>query len=770
MKYRHLGYLAKGEEAAPEPCGLSKEDIDAIVNFLPPIGASSKRASEVVTEGIRTNLRELLETISLVPTREAIANFVNLMVEQHGLSLVVPGDSIGTNAGSGLSAIITQLTLNTFHRAGFSETVTALKKLENLIHAKPVRADEACIVVFQKRGITFEEVLGLTKRYVGSIVSDFVRDYDIIPYSSLKNMWLHETFLNEVPGMQGSRLPHNVFRLYLRPEVMSQQRVTITMLVAALRSYNKNSIFSVAHGSQLDGVIDIIVNTKNVASNPSDNTNILECTLFEKSILPFLPSMHVKGIPGIRVWTPVRQKVMRLVSKEKKLMQMANWYQHLEDVGINVPREDSSYYFLYLDKAVEVRTGVNIENLDILFRAVNIQIVHYFVNKRVLIVQCPNVDIPPGSSLKKKPETPSQIIAMYVSEAEKAYKEERKAIQRKITILSNKSGEALSRAIAIQCNIPRPDIVKSSEYVYAVTQNVTTKLEETIVLFNRLMATEHVDRRYSYSNNMHVMAEVLGIEVAVASQHYELYEIVTDSDTYINSSINVLIIDTIMSRGKPAGATFVGISRHPSNALAAATLERAGSIFTKKSIVGEKKSIRENVSSTICVGMKPPVGTGSVIVAKDITERNGEKHRVIDDEIPKAFMRDINYVPPVATYNLQDESNERYALLTTIEQEGVAVPSSGLLEVSDRNNVDNKRFNLLDRLGEIIASNKEKIVIADIRPFEEVSPTALESKRIISKTKKILGKNEVELLSLGSYLVVLQGYYKKDYPRESVRA
>lgn len=764
MKYKYLGYE---ENTVPEPRPLTKDDIDAIVNSLPVINASTRRASDVVTAGIRDTLREFLEVVSLVPTQEALDRFIAIMVEHHGLSLVVPGDSIGSNAGSGLSAIITQLTLNTFHRAGFSETVTALKKLENLINAKPVRVDEACIVVFQKRGISFEEALDLAKRYVGSLVQDFVGDYRILPYAEAvkESVWLRPEFLQDFSGMRDRALPNNIFRLYLRPEIMYQHRVTVTMIADTLRKYNdkfKTSLYSVAHGSHLDGVIDIIVNVNGV-DNPSGDMNVLECTLFEERVLPHLSSINVKGIPGIKVWTPVRQKVMRLVSTEKKLKKMPNWYQHLEDVGINVPRGDPTYYFLYLDKTVEVRTGVNVVNLQILFSVVNISIVYYFPTKRVLIVKCPVVTPYPG--VKKTPESPSQIVAMHVSYHENLYKEEKKAIQRRVSVLSGLEGEKLSRRIAIECDIPRPDIVKKSEYVYVVTQNSTTKLEQSVELFNRLMATEHVDRRYTSSNNMHVMAETHGIEVSGASQNYELYEIITDSDTYVNPSINILIIDTITSRGKPTGATYVGISRHPTNALAAATLERAGSIFTKKSIIGEKKNLRENVSSTICVGLLAPVGTGSVVVAKSITELNNSTHWVIDDEIPTAFMRSKDYVPAKEEVNIQDESARRFQLLTAVEQEGEDIPRSGLLEVSDRNNVDNRRFNLLDRLTEIILTNKAPIVIQDIRPVEALSNSARRSKKATSKMGKLFKKSNGKLQSLTGFLLVVTSFYGSNFPR-----
>lgn len=758
-KYDYLGYEEKNTSLTPR--FLTKDDIRYIIERLPDIDASTTRASQVVTDGIKKNLEEMLENVKLVPTQEAIDRFVEIMRLQHGLCLVVVGDSIGSNAGAGLSAIITQLTLNTFHRAGFSETVTALRKLENLIHAKTERIDEACIVVFQKRGITFEEALKLTGDYVGCIVSDFIRDYDILKYQDVANNaaaneWLWENHLVQIKGVEANREPVNVFRLYLKTEMMCRHRVTVRKIADVIRSYNNKfdePLFFVTHGSHLDGVIDIIVSVRGI-ENVTKNRNVLECAIFEKSVYPFFPSLHVKGIPGIRVWTPVRTKVTALITAEKKLSNLPVWYRHLEDVGIKVEESDD-LYLLYLDKLTEVRTGLNYENVKIFFEYIretygDLEILHHFEGKRVLIVRCK--------------ESPVKYVNGLVKAAAKEHKKEIKA-ERKLVGIMRAGEENIGRIITMSTDFPRPTTVLRSEYIYVVTQNVTKKLEHTITLFNSLMASPVVDRRYSYSNNMHVMAETLGIEVATASQHYELFEIITGSDAYINPSINVLIIDTIMSRGKPAGATFTGIARHPTNALAASTLERAGSIFTRKSVIGEKKNIRENVSSAICVGLRAPVGTGSVMVVKEIREK-GVKRWAVDDEIPTAFMYDENY-RPVKQERIEDESNERYEMHSRLDDDGVS--NTGIVDVSDRNNIDAKRFSLVDRLVEIVKLNKTeagiRFVIKDVRSFTVVDDMKEKSIKNIERATGMLQANKVPLNSLMSFIAAASPFYAGDLPR-----
>jgi hypothetical protein len=744
-------YLGDDESQPPEPRLLKTKEIDQIVNALPEINAATKKASEVMTSGIRSLLREFLEHVRMVPEKETIQLLIDFINEHHGLSLVVPGDSIGTNGASGLSAIITQLTLNTFHRAGFSETISALNKLESLINAKPVRKDEACIIVFQKRGTTFEEARLMASKYVGSVISDFISDYSIMNYETVDfetNYWLDSNFLESYFTAGTKVTPVNVFRFSLNVINMSKHKVKVEQIAEVL-SRNSEKIktkkgqpFFVAHGSQLDGVIDIIFHA--TVDNPKLVGNI-ECVNFEKYILPSLPKLTVKGIPNLKVWTPVKISVMKLVTTEKPLSQMESWYEHLRRAGKKVNKKDK-HYFLFLDKMVEVRTGLNHVNLELLFNELGIEVVHYFTEKRVLIVKC------------EKP--PSEIVAKAVTAAQNRYKEDRKTLRRELTITNSKlSREDLQTLLTIQCDIPRPKIVTTSEYVYVVTQNniAPGKSANAITLYNNVMAMSVVDRRYTYSNNMHVMAEVIGIEASLASQHYELYEIINDSGTYVNSSVIVLIIEFIMSRGKPAGATFVGISRHPSNALATATLERAKSVFTTASIIGEKKPIRENISSTVCMGLPVPVGTGSVVVGKKITLRSGVEEIMIDDEIPTAFYYDKNYVAEKSENTEEDNSQEDINEFNNFfsGDSDVSLPvTGGISSITERTTVNDRSFSISKIIDNLLAyEDKSAIIVPTVfnaNSLINIRRSAL--MKNIKSVKKILTKNNVGLASISMFL------------------
>ena len=655
------GYRQLENHNAREPVPLDENEISAICLNLPPIQGANKAASDVATAGVRETLAELLQDIDI--TKDGLGIFFAKLLELYGTSLVVPGDSIGTNGASGLSAIITQLSLNTFHRAGFSETISALNKLDALIHAKVVRKDEACIVTLARRGTTFEEALTLRQKFVGSTVADFVKDYETFPFNEFGNQSYYpsrsvlDIFTKNQFDSIG-KMFGRVFRIHLNTKEMAKQAVKIGDIANVLETslYNQGTYYYVIPSPHMVGIIDILINPKTESKigptgkdktkeNLTDDRDLLDCTTFEKIVYPSFKHVVVKGIPGIRVWTPVKTTVIKLIETEKPFSKFLEWNKKLSLVGKQIPEGAiPSCFFLYLDRVVEVRTGLNYENLALLFPQVGINIIHHFPEKRVVIVQMPQqaYDHEKGEYIQ-----PSSYISKLVKVEADNYKKLRQQIREKISIeYRSLSKEQQRNMTLLQTGIRRPQLVTASEYVYVVTQNATTKLKETISLYCNLLSSSLVDKRYTYSNNMHVMAEVLGIEVALASQHYELYEIVTDSGTYVNANIITMITEFIMSRGKPYGATFVGIARHPTNATAAATLERAGTVFITTGLVGELKTIKENISSTICVGLITPVGTGAVTVGRFIEvfkDDRIEKVLMINDELPTAFRLDRRY-------------------------------------------------------------------------------------------------------------------------------
>jgi len=162
------------------------------------------------------------------------------------------------------------------------------------------------------------------------------------------------------------------------------------------------------------------------------------------------------------------------------------------------------------------------------------------------------------------------------------------------------------------------------------------------------------------------MAEVLGIEATLNMTIQELQRVIGSSGAYVHPSVIIMIAEFIMSRGTPYGATFTGISRHPGGHLPAATLERAGSVFTKASAMGAAESI-DNISSSIVVAARIKIGTGMCDVGYRYIDENGQEKLAVNESIYKSFRRENKEISEgESAANLQE-------LQSILEKNGVGV-------------------------------------------------------------------------------------------------
>src|SRR5207253_7877329 len=100
---------------------------------------------------------------------------------QHFKSLIAPGTTVGNIAGEAVGSSTTQTTLNTFHTAGSSRSVSSgIEGIKELIYAKLTRKNETCTVYFKNRNLSLREVFDKRSDIVGSVVSDFILKYEIL--------------------------------------------------------------------------------------------------------------------------------------------------------------------------------------------------------------------------------------------------------------------------------------------------------------------------------------------------------------------------------------------------------------------------------------------------------------------------------------------------------------------------------------------------------------------------------------------------------------
>lgn len=701
--------LEGGSETNDEPRLLTEDEINYVVKFLPRAPAADVTAAAVAKQEVVAWIKNTLRQEMICPS--AIPELVETMVKQHTKSLVVPGTAIGITAAEAVGASTTQSTLNSFHFSGQQKSATfGIDAMRDLIFARKNPKNEALTIYFLNKAITYEEVLDARSYIVGSVVKDFVADYDIDSPENLPKYWWHDA----APLLLGTQIPESgkVMRLKLNTVEMFKHKVSIAELASVMeREIPCNAI--PVYGPISDGIIDLYPNpqiiteclrkrSKQLKDIPAE---LAELTYLETIVWPDLDKIRVKGISGIKDLYPIVSPVWRMVLSERKVSE----------------RSVSGSWELLYNPVIMTMTGLTGENLAVLCELAGLKIVSVLADRLLVslpddrfrteagdtVVEMSGVkyrQIPlsavknisgelyveyEGDSSKSLPDNvvkrditrvlklgsrtvnktvskfyrklvqPKQVaqnksVVLEVVPAQTKIKElgpgdyvnakiiaEKRGREEEISIANNEAmvearklesagqREAGAELLKRARNLPRTVLMKAAEFIIAETDG-SNLLE--------IMTLEGIDKERTTCNNMHVIAETLGIEAARNFVIQALSNTIANNNSYVNPAHITFIAEFITSRGEPFGATFTGISRQPGGHLSLSTLERAGKVFTQNALFGRKEDIR-NVSAAVMVGERMSLGSGAFDVAQDIVE-DGVAKTLMNSDLFTGLERD----------------------------------------------------------------------------------------------------------------------------------
>jgi len=209
---------------------------------------------------------------------------------------------------------------DTFHTSGSSKSASfGIDSMRDLIFARKNPKNESCTIYYTNKTLSYEQVLDTRRYIVGSMVSSFVRNYDIDSPNVLQRFWWHDA----APALLKKNVPPStkVLRLFLDIAEMYKYRVTIAELAIVLEREVPPSVVAV-YGPIGDGIIDLyphpelIGKVKDAAAVPPE---LLEITYLETVVYPELKNIRVKGIAGIKQLYPIVSPVWRIVMLERKL-------------------------------------------------------------------------------------------------------------------------------------------------------------------------------------------------------------------------------------------------------------------------------------------------------------------------------------------------------------------------------------------------------------------------------------------------------------------
>ena len=386
MEWVPLKDYENGIDLNDRPRRLTEAEMKYIVDHVPLAPSADPEAAEVSRQGVIEWMMETLRDVFIAPS--AIPDLIQRIIAQHSKSLVVPGTPIGITAAEAVGATTTQMTLNTFHTSGSSKSASfGIDAMRDLIFARKTPKNESSTIYFTDKSATYESVLDSRRYIVGSVVKDFVLDYDIDSPRVLERYWWHDV----APFLLKKEVPDStkVLRLFLNIEEMFKHRVAISDLAAVLEREVPPSSVAV-YGPIGDGIIDlypraaIVADTlkgKEKAVIPPD---LAEVTYLESVVMPDLANIRVKGIAGIRSLYPLVSPVWRVVLLERKLTERDLTNQTLIDyLGPHL----GTAWLLFYNKDVMRMTGLIPENLAALCKLAGLTILAG--NSDLLFVKIP---------------------------------------------------------------------------------------------------------------------------------------------------------------------------------------------------------------------------------------------------------------------------------------------------------------------------------------------------------------------------------------------
>jgi len=132
-----------------------------------------------------------------------------------------------------------------------------------------------------------------------------------------------------------------------------------------------------------------------------------------------------------------------------------------------------------------------------------------------------------------------------------------------------------------------------------------------------LSTIPNVDPMRSFSNDVHEILEVFGIEAVRGAMYEEFMEVF--SGAYVNYHHMITLIDTMTFPGYILSADRFGMSKSDSGVLARSSFEETSKVLFNAAMSGEFDSMK-GVSANIMFGQKPPCGTGLVDILIDETK------------------------------------------------------------------------------------------------------------------------------------------------------
>lgn len=654
------------------PRSLTNKEIEDICNVVPTPFCSDPHTAKRVRKDLVNHIKSAIENIKICPS--AIQDLKDAILFQHCKSQAVPGTPVGMTAAEAIGSVLTQATLNTFHKAGqLSSAASGIDVVKSIIYARKNIKHKSCTIYPTNKLASFREVLDMRKNVVGSMIKDFVESEDIISIEDIKIEWWH-TFFEIPPSVT------KVYRLKLNRKEMYKHGVTPRMIVDALmKNFPENndggSPILCAYSPFNLAIIDVFPVFENIIeplrykpqigkSNKTtkrkdvfkgDIANVLqnvpdliETAYLDSFVAPDIPFIKVKGLTGIKKLIPLVREITEVIFKETKVNEK-DFPQYKDYFEGN----EGKHWMFYLNANNMIKGGISVENISnmlYVILGVNTGDAEKIIFFPYSVEESPEYE-EEMERRRKNPNdkpidiTPLHIIRLRIKNAKDDVSD---------GMILTEDGLFFNENPTPEENIFRSIQIRSSaEYVTAHTEGGNLK---------GLLALPGIDKRLTTSNDMHEINEMFGIEACRSFYLQDLYNVITNSGSYVHPANVAILSELVCNRGMPLGATYIGISGLNSGHLTKAGVERAGEVFSGDALFSKKEDIR-GVSAAVITGTRIPTGSGMCDIGfedkinEEIFTGEPEESSLLMDE---DFLNDItdeieNLIPGGGFYTESDE-------------------------------------------------------------------------------------------------------------------
>jgi DNA-directed RNA polymerase beta' subunit len=280
---------------------LTAKEIEDIIDFVKPTQGIPSRAANAVVNNIKKDLREDLKKQVVYPA--IIPQLKKELRDMYYSTLVQPGESVGVLTAQSIGEKQTQLTLDTFHKAGLSEKIVTegVPRFEELINVTKSPKNICCSVYFTEGTDSMENL----RRTIGNTI------VELRLKSVSKNIRISKEVVNDYWVDAFKILYNDYFTEYtyyisidLDMKILYEYNMDIEFIAEVIEN-NYADLFCVFSPIHI-GKLYIYVKTGIIYEREFSEEQLLyindsnkEQIYMEEVVLPILKELLICGIPGI---------------------------------------------------------------------------------------------------------------------------------------------------------------------------------------------------------------------------------------------------------------------------------------------------------------------------------------------------------------------------------------------------------------------------------------------------------------------------------------